>query len=56
MRLIGIVLLLASAVALIVEARIRGSAIWGVLGLVFLVLGGWFLYDRAGGSRRARRG
>jgi membrane-bound serine protease (ClpP class) len=49
-RLVGIVLLLASAVALIVEARHPGVGIWGVLGLVFLVLGGWFLYERSGGA------
>ncbi len=49
-RLVGIVLLLASAVALIVEARHPGLGVWGVLGLVFLVLGGWFLYERSGGA------
>ncbi len=49
-RLIGIVLLIASVVALILEAKQPGLGIWGALGLVFLVLGGWFLYDRAGGQ------
>jgi membrane-bound serine protease (ClpP class) len=49
-RLVGIVLLLASAVALFVEARHPGVGIWGVLGLLFLILGGWFLYERSGGA------
>jgi membrane-bound serine protease (ClpP class) len=49
-RLVGVALLVASAVALIVEARHPGLGIWGALGLVFLVLGGWLLYDRSGGG------
>jgi membrane-bound serine protease (ClpP class) len=49
-RLIGIGLLVASAVAFAAEAAQPGLGIWGILGLVALVLGGWFLYDRAGGD------
>ena len=49
-RLIGIGLLIASAVAFAVEAAHPGLGIWGILGLIALVLGGWFLYDRAGGE------
>jgi membrane-bound serine protease (ClpP class) len=49
-RILGVALLLGAAVAFIVEASQPGLGIWGVLGLVFLVLGGWFLYDRAGGA------
>lgn len=49
-RMVGIVLLVLSTVALILEVRHPGMGIWGALGLVFLVLGGWFLYDRAGGA------
>lgn len=48
-RLIGVGLLVGAAVAFVLEAAHPGLGIWGILGLVFLVLGGWFLYDRAGG-------
>jgi membrane-bound serine protease (ClpP class) len=48
-RLIGVILLIAAAVAFFVEMSAPGLGIWGALGLVFLVLGAWFLYDRAGG-------
>jgi membrane-bound serine protease (ClpP class) len=48
-RLIGIVLLIASVVCFVIELKAPGLGIWGLLGLVFLLLGGWFLYDRAGG-------
>ncbi len=49
-RLIGILLLVGAAVFLIVEASQPGLGIWGILGLIFLVLGGWFLYDRSTGT------
>ena len=49
-RLIGIGLLVASAVAFAIEAAHPGLGIWGIIGVVALVLGGWFLYDRAGGG------
>lgn len=49
-RLIGIALLAASVVAFILEAKHPGLGIWSVLGVVFLVAGGWFLYDRNGGA------
>jgi membrane-bound serine protease (ClpP class) len=48
-KVIGIVLLVASVVCFVIELKAPGLGIWGILGLVFLLLGGWFLYDRAGG-------
>ena len=48
-RLIGVLLLVLAAVAFFVEASAPGLGIWGAIGVVCLVLGGWFLYDRAGG-------
>jgi membrane-bound serine protease (ClpP class) len=48
-RLIGIVLLVISVVAFVLELKAPGLGIWGAIGLVALLLGGWFLYDRAGG-------
>jgi membrane-bound ClpP family serine protease len=33
----------------VIELKAPGLGIWGLLGLVFLLLGGWFLYDRSGG-------
>jgi membrane-bound serine protease (ClpP class) len=49
-RLLGLLLLVGAVVAFIAEAAKPGLGVWGVLGLIFLVLGGWFLYDRAGGG------
>jgi membrane-bound serine protease (ClpP class) len=48
-QLIGIALLVASAAFMLVELKVPGFGVWGILGLVCLVLGGWFLYDRSGG-------
>jgi membrane-bound serine protease (ClpP class) len=48
-RLLGVLLLLGAAVAFFVELSAPGLGIWGAIGLVLLVLGAWFLYDRAGG-------
>jgi membrane-bound serine protease (ClpP class) len=48
-RFIGIAFLIASVVCFVIELKAPGLGVWGLLGLVFLVLGGWFLYDRAGG-------
>jgi membrane-bound serine protease (ClpP class) len=48
-RFIGIAFLVASVVCFVIELKAPGLGIWGLLGLVFLLLGGWFLYDRAGG-------
>jgi membrane-bound serine protease (ClpP class) len=48
-QLIGIALLVASAVFMLIELKAPGFGIWGILGLTCLVLGGWFLYDRSGG-------
>jgi len=49
-RLIGIGLLIASAVAFAIEAAHPGLGVWGIVGVITLVLGGWYLYDRAGGG------
>jgi len=48
-QLIGIVLLVAAAVLMVVELNAPGFGVWGIAGTICLLLGGWFLYDRAGG-------
>jgi membrane-bound serine protease (ClpP class) len=48
-RIIGIALLVLSVIAFIVELKAPGFGIWGSIAIVALLLGGWFLYDRAGG-------
>ena len=48
-QLVGIALLIAAVVLMIVELHVPGFGIWGFAGLVCLVLGGWFLYDRSQG-------
>jgi membrane-bound serine protease (ClpP class) len=48
--LVGVALLVASAVAFGLEIGQPGLGIWSALGVITLVLGGWFLYDRAGGG------
>ena len=48
-RLIGIVLLIVSVVAFVIELKAPGLGVSGAIGLIALLLGGWFLYDRAGG-------
>jgi membrane-bound serine protease (ClpP class) len=48
-QLIGILLLVAAAVLMIVELTAPGFGLWGIAGTICLLLGGWFLYDRAGG-------
>jgi membrane-bound serine protease (ClpP class) len=48
-RIIGVALLVLSVIAFIVEIKVPGFGAWGVIGIVSLLLGGWFLYDRAGG-------
>ena len=48
-QLIGIVLLVAAAVLMVVELNAPGFGAWGIAGTICLLLGGWFLYDRAGG-------
>ncbi|MGH2630187.1 MAG: NfeD family protein [Actinomycetota bacterium] len=48
-QLIGVGLLVAAAVLMIVELSAPGFGLWGIAGLTCLLLGGWFLYDRAGG-------
>jgi membrane-bound serine protease (ClpP class) len=48
-QLIGVVLLVAAAVLMVVELNAPGFGLWGIAGTICLVLGGWFLYDRAGG-------
>ncbi len=49
-RLVGIVLLVIAAIALLVEINMPGIGVWGAVGLLALVLGGWFLIDRSGGA------
>lgn len=48
-RLIGVLLLVFAAIAFFVEVSAPGLGVWGAAGVLCLVLGGWFLYDRAGG-------
>ena len=48
-RIIGIALLVLSVIAFVIELHAPGLGIWGAIGLVALLLGGWFLYDRSGG-------
>jgi membrane-bound serine protease (ClpP class) len=48
-RIIGIALLVLSVIAFVLELKAPGLGIYGALGLIFLLLGGWLLYDRAGG-------
>ncbi|HVF08384.1 MAG TPA: nodulation protein NfeD, partial [Actinomycetota bacterium] len=48
-QLIGIVLLVAAAALMVVELTAPGFGAWGIAGTICLLLGGWFLYDRAGG-------
>jgi len=48
-RTIGVALLALSVIAFIVELHAPGLGIWGAIGLISLLLGGWFLYDRSGG-------
>ena len=49
MRIIGIALLVLSVIAFVVELHAPGLGIWGAIGLIALLLGGWFLYDRSSG-------
>jgi membrane-bound serine protease (ClpP class) len=48
-RLAGILLLIAAVVLLLVELSAPGLGIWGLAGIVCLVLGGVFLFNGAGG-------
>jgi membrane-bound serine protease (ClpP class) len=48
-RIIGVALLIISVVGFVLELKAPGLGIWGAIGLIALVLGGWFLYDRSGG-------
>ncbi len=50
-RLIGIVLLIASVVFLVLEVQAPGLGVWSLAGLASLVAGGLFLYDGSGGVR-----
>lgn len=50
-RWIGVLLLIVSVVCFVIEVKAPGLGVWGASGLVTLVMGGWFLYDRAGGAR-----
>jgi membrane-bound serine protease (ClpP class) len=46
---VGIILLIGAAVLMVIELNAPGFGALGIAGLVCLVLGGWFLYDRSGG-------
>ena len=48
-QLIGVVLLVAAAILMVIELNAPGFGVWGIAGTICLLLGGWFLYDRAGG-------
>ena len=48
-RIIGIALLVLSVIAFVVELKAPGLGIWAGVGVVSLLLGGWFLYDRSAG-------
>jgi len=48
-RLVGLGLLVVSVVAFVIELKAPGLGIWGAIGVIALLLGGWFLYDRSGG-------
>jgi membrane-bound serine protease (ClpP class) len=48
-QLIGVVLLVAAAALMILELNAPGFGVFGIAGTICLLLGGWFLYDRAGG-------
>jgi membrane-bound serine protease (ClpP class) len=48
-RLAGILLLIAAVVLLLVELSAPGLGIWGIAGIVCLVLGGVFLFNGTGG-------
>ncbi|MEX0983563.1 MAG: NfeD family protein [Actinomycetota bacterium] len=48
-RWVGLVLLVISVVAFVIELKAPGIGISGGIGIVTMLLGGWFLYDRTGG-------
>ncbi len=48
-RFIGIALLVLSVVGFVIELKAPGLGVWGVVGMIALLLGGWFLYDRSTG-------
>jgi membrane-bound serine protease (ClpP class) len=50
-RLVGILLLVASVVFLLIELNAPGLGAWSIAGVASLVLGGLFLYNGAGGVR-----
>jgi membrane-bound serine protease (ClpP class) len=52
-RIIGIALLVLSVIGFVVELQAPGLGIWGAIGVIALLLGGWFLYDRSAGVQVA---
>jgi membrane-bound serine protease (ClpP class) len=48
-RLIGIVFLIVSVAGFVLELKAPGLGVWGAIGVISLLLGGWFLFDRSGG-------
>jgi membrane-bound serine protease (ClpP class) len=49
-RLIGVLMLVASVIFFLLELKAPGLGIWSAAGVVGLILGGWFLFDRSGGA------
>jgi membrane-bound serine protease (ClpP class) len=49
-RLIGVLLLVASVIFFLLELQVPGLGIWSAIGVAALILGGWFLFDRSGGA------
>lgn len=49
-RLIGVLLLVASVILFLLELKVPGLGIWSAAGVAALILGGWFLFDRSGGA------
>jgi membrane-bound serine protease (ClpP class) len=43
------VFLIVSVAGFVLELKAPGLGIWGAVGVISLVLGGWFLFDRSGG-------
>jgi membrane-bound serine protease (ClpP class) len=50
-RLIGVLLLVASVVFFVLEVKAPGLGVWSLAGLASLIAGGLFLYDGSGGVR-----
>jgi membrane-bound serine protease (ClpP class) len=49
-RWVGVLLLIAAVVFFVLELNAPGLGIFGAAATICVLLGGWFLYDRAGGA------